>query len=276
MEASREFERGQAVVTPADRAEPAERPASTRSEPVWFERFTLNQRIQHVALFTTFTLLVLTGFPLKYPDVDALNTILILSGGVRGARILHRAAAAIMLLDFFYHNIYLSSLLLRGRVRRQEMFLLLPGPKDARDLLQNLRYFLGFSAERPCFDRFSYVEKFDYWAVYWGIFIMGGSGVILWFPEFWSQFFELDIIRIAYVAHSDEALLAFLAITCWHMYNVHLNPRTFPMNRVWYTGRLTREEMLLHHPAQYERLQEPHSRAGSRTSPPGLERKESS
>jgi cytochrome b subunit of formate dehydrogenase len=229
-------------------------PAMKPREPQYFQRFTLNQRLQHIVLFTTFIILVLTGFPLKYPDMEALNAVHYVTGGVKGARILHRTAAVIMLLNFFYHNMCIWTLILRRKIRLKDFFLLVPGPKDVKDLFQNLRYFLGLAPERPRFDQFSYVEKFDYWAVYWGIFIMGGSGVILWFPEFWSQFFELDIIRIAYIAHSDEALLAFLAITCWHLYNVHLNPRTFPMNDVWYTGKLTREQMLKDHPLQYERL----------------------
>lgn len=219
-----------------------------------FERFPLSERIQHIVLFSTFILLVITGFPLKYPDIEIFNTIFFLTGGVKGARIIHRIAAVFMILDFLYHNLYICKLIYNGKIGFRDIFLLIPGPRDVKDLIQNFRYFLGFASERPKFDKFSYIEKFDYWAVYWGMFIMAGSGLILWFPEFWSQFIKLDIIRIAYIAHSDEALLAFLAITCWHLYNVHLNPRCFPMNKVWYKGTLTKEEMLDEHPLEYDRL----------------------
>jgi formate dehydrogenase subunit gamma len=231
-----------------------------------FERFSLNQRIQHILLFSSLILLVITGFPLKYPEVEWLGAIYYLTGGPVGARIIHRIAAVVMLLVFVYHNIYIFHLVYRGKIGLKEILLMVPSPKDVKDLIKNIRYFVGLSTERPNFDRFSYIEKFDYWAVYWGMFIMGISGMVLWFPEFCTQFVKLDIIRIAYIAHSDEALLAFLAISCWHMYNVHLCPRHFPMNRVWYKGWITREQMLEEHPLEYERKLEEadaHVRKGS-------------
>jgi len=219
-----------------------------------FERFNLNERIQHITLFSSFIVCVLTGFPLKFPDVEALNAIFLLTGGAKGARIIHRISAVVMIGDFVYHTYYIWKMIFQGRVRLKDIFLLAPRPRDAVDLFNNFRYFLGLIPERPKFDKFSYIEKFDYWAVYWGMVVMAGSGIILWFPEFFSQYFKIDIIRIAYIAHSDEALLAFLAITCWHMYNVHLNPRCFPMSKVWYTGTLSREEMLEEHPLEFERI----------------------
>lgn len=227
-----------------------------------FERFSLNERVQHILLFSTFIVLVLTGFPLKYPEADFLGPLVYLMGGVKGARIIHRIAAVIMLADFTYHNLYIGSLMVRRKIGLKQILLMIPQPRDAMDLVKNVRYFLGFSKEQPKFDKFSYMEKFDYWAVYWGVFIMGGSGLILWFPEFWTRFIELDIVRIAYIAHSDEALLAFLAITCWHLYNVHFTPRHFPMNRVWYRGWITREQMIEEHPLEYERMLE---EAGARS-----------
>lgn len=221
-----------------------------------FERFSQNERIQHIVLFSSFIVLVITGFPLKFPEVEIFNAIFLFTGGVKGARIIHRIAATAMILDFLYHNYWVWKMIFQGKIRLKDVFLLVPRPRDAIDLYKNLCYFMGLRKERPKFDKFSYVEKFDYWAVYWGMFIMAGSGLVLWFPEFFSQYVKIDIIRIAYIAHSDEALLAFLAITCWHMYNVHLNPHHFPMNKVWYKGTLTREEMIREHPLEYERLME--------------------
>ena len=131
---------------------------------------------------------------------------------------------------------------------------LVPNLKDARDIGANLRYFLFLSNERPRFHKFSYIEKFDYWAVFWGMFIMAGSGLILWFPVEFSRILPGVVIQIAYIAHSDEALLAFLAIAIWHFYNVHFNPRVWPANKVWYKGTLTEEEMEHEHPLELEEI----------------------
>ncbi len=86
------------------------------------------------------------------------------------------------------------------------------------------------------------------------MFIMAGSGLILWFPVQVSKFLPGIIIQIAYVAHSDEAMLALLAIIIWHFYNVHFNPRIWPANKVWFQGTLTEEEMEHEHPLELEEI----------------------
>jgi cytochrome b subunit of formate dehydrogenase len=98
------------------------------------------------------------------------------------------------------------------------------------------------------------VEKFDYWAVYWGIVIMVGSGLLLWSPELAMRYLPKYALDIAQAVHSDEALLAAAAIIIWHFYNVHFNPECFPMNWAWLTGRISRKRMRKHHPLEYERL----------------------
>jgi cytochrome b subunit of formate dehydrogenase len=117
-----------------------------------------------------------------------------------------------------------------------------------------LRYFLGKTEEKPRFGRFSYVEKFDYWAVYWGMVIMIGSGLILWYLETFLQYLPKFAADIAREAHSDEGLLATLAIIIWHFYNVHLNPENFPMNWTMFTGKISETDIRRHHPLEYEEL----------------------
>lgn len=218
-----------------------------------FTRFTLSQRLQHVFMFVPFIALVLTGFPIKFPESTFWEHSIQLFGGVDNIRLLHRIAAAVMIADFVVHVIYVLANLVRRRAGFAGMHLV-PNWKDAKDIAQNLRYFLFFSDERPKFHRFSYIEKFDYWAVFWGMFIMAGSGLILWFPIKAGTWLPGEAIQIAYVAHSDEALLAFLAITMWHFYNVHFNPRVWPANKVWYKGTLTEEEMRHEHPLELEEI----------------------
>ena len=131
---------------------------------------------------------------------------------------------------------------------------MLPGPKDFRDVVDNLLFFLGLRKNRPRYPKFSYFEKFDYWAVFWGVLIMAGSGFIRWFPVATLDYLPSWVYRIAYFAHTDEALLAGLAIFVWHFYNVHLRPAIFPMSWVFITGRLTLEELEEEHGAQYDEL----------------------
>jgi len=218
-----------------------------------YVRFNLNQRLQHIFMFVPFIILVFTGFPIKYPDSTFGGWVFAVMGGIENARYIHRVAAAIMIVDFVFHVGYVFYNIIINRTPLSKLYLL-PNMKDARDIASNLKYFLFLSDERPKFHKFSYIEKFDYWAVFWGMFIMAGSGLILWFPVEFSRILPGVVIQIAYIAHSDEALLAFLAIAIWHFYNVHFNPRVWPANKVWYKGTLTEEEMEHEHPLELEEI----------------------
>jgi cytochrome b subunit of formate dehydrogenase len=133
---------------------------------------------------------------------------------------------------------------------------MVPGPKDAKHAVQNLLFFVGLRKERPNFPRFTYFEKFDYWAVFWGVLIMVGSGFVRWFPDLTVKYFPSWTYEIAHFAHADEAILAGLAIFVWHFYNVHLRPGIFPMSKVFLTGRLTMSELKHEHPAEYAEVME--------------------
>lgn len=215
-----------------------------------FLRFNIHFRIQHMMLFTSVILLILSGLPMKFPDFSPVAFLVDLFGGIEKTRIIHRIAATLLVLFMAYHTLYT---ILHPEGRRDFM-LLLPRFKDITDVFQNLKYFLGLSDERPKFGRFSYVEKFDYWAVYWGCVIMIGSGALLWFEEISLKLLPKFILDAAKEAHSDEALLATLAIVIWHFYNVHFNPDKFPGSLTWLHGKITKEEMMEHHPLEYEEI----------------------
>ncbi len=218
--------------------------------PREFERFGWNFRAQHMVLMVSCIILIITGLPLKFHEARVSQIFFDLIGGVRMSTTIHRIGAVGLIGVGAYHLLYLMV----SREGRRNFLALLPRPKDATDLLQMLRYFLGRTDQRPRFGRFSYVEKFDYWAVYWGMVIMIGSGLLLWFLETSLQFLPKFAADIAREAHSDEGLLATLAIIIWHLYNVHLNPERFPMNRTFWTGMISEEEMRRHHPLEYEEL----------------------
>jgi len=215
-----------------------------------FERFNWNFRTQHMILLGSCLILIITGLPLKFHEARISQLFFDLVGGVQMSTLLHRIGAVGLIAVGAYHFFYL----LAFREGRRDFWALLPRPRDATDFFQMLRYFLGKTADKPRFGRFSYVEKFDYWAVYWGMVIMIGSGLILWFLETSLQYLPKFAADIAREAHSDEGLLATLAIIIWHFYNVHLNPENFPMNWTMFTGKISEEEMRRHHPLEYQEL----------------------
>jgi cytochrome b subunit of formate dehydrogenase len=216
----------------------------------YFVRFPVSRRIEHVVWFTAFIILAVTGLPQKFHNATWAQGVVLLLGGIEFVRLIHRLAATIMILAFVYHVVSgLNLLFLKG-----ERFYMLPTSKDVKDVSANIKYFFGLSKKSAQYGRFSYVEKFDYWAVFWGMAIMAGSGLVLWFPSSFTHYLPGAIIPISKAAHSDEALLAVLAIFLWHMYNVHFNPRIFPINTTIFTGKISKERMIEEHPLEYQRL----------------------
>ena len=216
-----------------------------------YVRMTLNDRIQHATMFTSFGLLAVTGFMLKFPDAWWVVPIRQISPHffqVRG--ILHRVAAVAMIVVSLYH---LFHILLR-RQGRQFAFDMLPRPKDVADVWNNLLYLLGISKRKPLFDRFGYAEKAEYWALVWGVIIMSATGIVMWFDNYFMRLWTKLGWDISRTIHFYEAALATLAIIVWHFYFVIFRPGVYPMNTAWFNGKISEEEMEEEHPLQLERL----------------------
>ncbi len=233
---------------------------STTEIPKEIERFNIIFRIQHVVMFTTFLLLSFTGWGLKYAhDPEGLSSIWIrIWGGADMAGLIHRIAGVTMLIDFIWHVIYLVYLFATGQIKMSTKTTVIPLPKDVFDVIKNFMYFFGLSKEKARFGKFSYAQKFDYWAVFWGMFIIGSSGYALAFPMqatyIIPQFATGWIWELLGLMHSDEALLAIVFILFWHFYNEHLKPEVFPMSWIWITGKISTEQLKHHHPLEYELL----------------------
>ena len=251
-----EVERERRIRTAAERrAEERRRREEKRRERFheegeMFERFNRNFRFQHIVMFTSVIILVITGMPIKFPEFVLSRFLVNMWGGIHNATIVHRIGAG-MLIYFMVHHLFYTVFSRQGR---RDFILLIPTPKDARDAVQNVRHFLGKTGEKPRFGRFSYIEKFDYWAVYWGCVIMIGSGVFLWGEEIVLKFFPKYVLDVAHEMHSDEAMLATLAIVIWHFYNVHFNPDRFPGTLMWWHGQISEHEMKEEHPLEYEEI----------------------
>jgi formate dehydrogenase gamma subunit len=209
-------------------------------------RLTVNQRVQHWLLLTSFIALVLSGFALQYPD-SWLAWVL---GSEYLRRIIHRIAAVVMLVVGVYHLGYLA-LSKEGQSWTRDM---LPRRKDIQDVIGNFGYYLGVSKVRPKIARFGYAEKAEYWAVVWGTIIMGLTGLMIWFKLGVFAFLPRWAIDIALAIHFYEAVLATLAIIVWHFYQVIFDPGVYPINFAFLDGRMSEEHYKEEHELAYEEL----------------------
>ncbi|HQJ46856.1 MAG TPA: cytochrome b/b6 domain-containing protein, partial [Ignavibacteriaceae bacterium] len=214
-------------------------------------RMTLNERIQHGIMAISFIVLVLTGFMLRYPNAWWVSHITDVWSDVFVYRSwVHRIAAVVMISVSLYH-IYYIAFTQRGRELVKDLF---PTLKDFTDAIGVAKYNLGLSKVKPKLDRFSYVEKAEYWALVWGTIVMSVTGLLMWFYiDYIGLFSKLDW-DIARTIHFYEAWLAFLAIVVWHFYFVIFNPDIYPMSLAWFKGTITEEEMAEEHPLELERI----------------------
>jgi cytochrome b subunit of formate dehydrogenase len=132
---------------------------------------------------------------------------------------------------------------------------MLPNKNDWIDLKATIKWFIGMGP-RPEYGRWTYWEKFDYFAVFWGVAVIGFSGLMLWFPEWFTLVLPGWLINVAQIIHSDEALLAVGFIFTIHFFNTHFRPDKFPMDPVIFTGRVPLDELRHDKPAEYEEFVE--------------------
>jgi cytochrome b subunit of formate dehydrogenase len=216
-----------------------------------YVRMSGNERIQHGTLLISFITLVLTGFALKFPDawwVAPIRSISPVMFDIRG--IVHRIAGVVMILASLYHIYYLF-FVARGKTLLRD---LLPQRRDITDVLDLIKYNVGISNIKPRFERFSYIEKAEYWALVWGTIVMGVTGFILWFDNTFMGLLTKLGWDAARTIHYYEAWLATLAIIVWHFYFVIFNPDVYPLNLAFWKGTLSEEEMEDEHPLELEEL----------------------
>jgi cytochrome b subunit of formate dehydrogenase len=216
-----------------------------------YVRMTFSERVQHAALMVSFFTLVFTGFMLRYPDAFWVVFLRSLSENVFMLRgLIHRCAAVVMISASLYHCYYIL-FTKRGRQLIRDLLPVLQDFTDAGDIL---KYNLGFSKRKPKLGRFSYIEKSEYWALVWGVVVMGITGIILWFDNTFMGLLTKLGWDIARIVHFYEAWLAFLAILIWHVYYVIFNPDIYPMNLAWIKGTITEMEMGEEHLRELEQL----------------------
>jgi cytochrome b subunit of formate dehydrogenase len=221
---------------------------------VEYWRFNLWDRVTHLLLIISMVGLIGSRFPLKFSDAIGARGAIALMGGVGGAGVIHRVSAIILGIACAMNLLSVAYLVL---VKRRPLLgpdSIVPRWKDFTDLWQHALYFFG-RGERPKFDRYTYWEKFDYLAVFWGMAIIGGGGLVLWFPTIAARFLPGIVINLAYLAHSEEAMLAFGFLIVVHLFNTHLRPERFPLDKVIFTGKISADEWACDHSLEWERLQ---------------------
>lgn len=223
----------------------------TNREDVTFTRFVLSQRIEHVLLIISFGMLCLTGLPQRFHDTGWAQWIMSALGGIGTTRVIHHISAFMLAFEFLYHLIVTAYELLLVRPRPLSM---LPRLQDVRDGLRSVAYLSGLRPEEPQFDRYDFKQKVEYWALIWGLLVMGLTGFILMFPVVVTRYLPGVFVPAAKVAHGYEAILAFLAIITWHLYNAHLSSGAFPLDTSIFTGQISGKRMSEEHLLEYERL----------------------
>jgi len=214
------------------------------------QRFNRIARFEHAAIITLFALLLLTGFPQKWPFVGASRWIISELGGIWVVRWIHRAAGVAFAVLTLAH----LGRVIGGIATRKMRATMLLERKDFTDAIDSLRYYLGRSEKPPRFDRFDYRQKFEYWGLVFGSIVMVATGFLLFFPIAATHFLPAELIPAAKVMHSNEALLAFLIVLVWHMYGAHLSPEVFPFDSSIFTGRISKERLRHEHPLEHDRL----------------------
>ena len=222
-----------------------------------YVRFSRLNRTLHVIMIVSFISLATTGMTLKFAYTEWAAMLSRFFGGYETAGYIHRIAATAMVGIFIAHIVDLTR---RKRREFGSWKALILGPnsmlfnrRDLRELIGSVKWFLG-KGPRPSYGRWTYWEKFDYFAVFWGIGVIGSTGFVLWFPEFFTIFLPGWAINVATIIHSDEALLATGFIFTVHFFNTHLRPEKFPMDLVIFTGRMSVEELERDKPEEYEAL----------------------
>jgi len=222
---------------------------------VHLRRFDAYDRVLHGLLMISFLGLAFTGLPLLFSDRELAQRFVKLLGSFEVAGWLHRVSALLLIVVFLLHLIRVGR-----RVVVNKDYGVLWGPRsmvpqwrDLTDIIGHVKWFLG-RGPRPNFDRFTYWEKFDYWAVFWGMGIIGFSGLLLWFPVLFATFLPGWAFNVAQLVHGEEALLAVGFIFTMHFFNGHLRPEKFPMDTVIFTGSVTEAELAAERPDEYARL----------------------
>lgn len=218
-------------------------------------RFGKWWRLAHLIGALSIMTLTVTGITVLFAGSVWAPGLMRMLGGPETAGLIHRIAAIGFMGVFFVHLLYFAVRIGRNW-RHFEWFgpnSLIPNWNDLNDAIAMFRWFFGLGP-RPMFDRFTYWEKFDYWAPFWGMTIIGVSGLMMWFPDITAQFLPGWVFNVAAIVHGEEAFLAAVFLFTVHFFNNHFRPDKFPQDITMFTGRVPLEIWKHEHRREYDRL----------------------
>lgn len=214
-------------------------------------RFNLIERIQHIILFITLIMLLITGLSLTFYDSWLGKFVIGLEGGLEGRGRLHNLFAFILIGLAVFHAFYITF----SDKGHREISYLKYRKKDFKDFILSFKYNFGITKQKPQFGRYNLAQKFQYWGVVLGSSLMIVTGIVL-LLKVWAVAMIVPkwLWDITIIIHSYEGLLIFFVLFVWHMYDVHLSPGVFPMSKIWLSGKISKTELMDEHPAEYEEL----------------------
>jgi cytochrome b subunit of formate dehydrogenase len=226
-------------------------------EAKYYQRFPLVWRAAHLIFALSLMTLALTGISVHFANTNWARAVMAALGGPQTEAVIHRTAAVIFASVFLAQLAYFVVVIGRN-LRTFDWFgptSLVPWLQDLKDIVAMFKWFFGLGP-RPVFDRWTYWEKFDYWAPFWGVAIIGVSGLMMWFPTETASFLPGWVFNVATIFHGEEALLAILFLFTVHFFNNHFRPDKFPLDIVMFTGAMPLEEFKREHTLEYNRLVE--------------------
>ncbi|MHB8846721.1 MAG: formate dehydrogenase subunit gamma [Nitrospirota bacterium] len=222
-----------------------------KKPPVFIKRFGIGRIVEHQANALVFIMLVITGLSQRFHEYKVSHWIIQTLGGVDVMRLIHRSCGVLFALLIITHiavGIY-------GIIKKRWPAAMMVNMNDFLNAMENMRYYFGITNHPALCDRYDYKQKFEYWGVIAGGFLMISTGLTLWFPVNVARVLPGEVIPAAKAAHSNEALLAFLVIVTWHIYNSIFSPEVFPLDTAIFTGKISRERMVHEHPRELARIE---------------------
>lgn len=214
-------------------------------------RFSTEAIVQHWAAVLFAVVLIATGLSQKFYYLDAAGWLIIRLGGIDHVRLIHRYAGVGFSFLVMYHAATAAGGVILGKGRPS----MLINKRDFLDLVHNIKYYVGIEDRPAMCDRYDYKQKFEYWGIITGAIMMMATGFVLWFPAEVARVLPGEFIPAAKALHTNEALLIFLIIAVWHIYNAVFNPEVFPMDTSIFTGYISRERMVREHPLELARME---------------------